>query len=212
MKVVAVSQRVDVCPIKNETRDALDQRLSTFLLTVGFMPVPIPNALSTAYLDGQRSGLALHDWFATVKPSAIVLSGGNDIGQYSERDLTEETLLNHLSEHRTPLLGICRGMQMMAHWAGTEVYRVHGHIRTRHKLSGKIEGEANSYHHFALKNCPDDFEVLARSEDGEIEAISHRHLPWEGWMWHPEREEKFSTRDTQRIRSLFGDKLGGENT
>lgn len=203
MKVVAVSQRVDVCPIKNEIRDSLDQRLSTLLLTVGFITVPIPNALSITSLDGRRGRLALRDWLATVKPAAIVLSGGNDIGQCIERDLTEEILLNYLSEHQIPLLGICRGMQMMAHWAGTEIYRVHGHTRTRHKLSGKIEGEANSYHHFSLKSCPEDFEVLARSEDGEIEAISHRHLPWEGWMWHPEREEKFSSRDTRRIRSLF---------
>ena len=203
MKVVAISQRVDVCPIKNEIRDSLDQRLSTLLLTVGFITVPIPNALSIASLDGQRGRLALHDWLVTIKPAAMVLSGGNDIGQCIERDLTEEILLNHLSEHRIPLLGICRGMQMMAHWAGTEIYRVHGHTRTRHKLSGKIEGEANSYHHFSLKSCPEDFEVLARSEDGEIEAISHRHLPWEGWMWHPEREEKFSSRDIRRIRFLF---------
>jgi putative glutamine amidotransferase len=62
----------------------------------------------------------------------------------------------------------------------------------------------NSYHGFSLATGPLDFEVLARSEDGEIEAIRHKSLPWEGWMWHPEREENFAARDVQRIKALFG--------
>jgi putative glutamine amidotransferase len=28
-------------------------------------------------------------------------------------------------------------------------------------------------------------------------------MPWEGWMWHPEREEVFNPKDLQRIRDLF---------
>ena len=43
MKIVAVSQRVDVYPDRNERRDALDQRLITFLSVAGFVPVPVPN-------------------------------------------------------------------------------------------------------------------------------------------------------------------------
>jgi putative glutamine amidotransferase len=77
-------------------------------------------------------------------------------------------------------------------------------VRTRHRLSGEITGEANSYHGFSLASCPEGFEVLAQSEDGEIEAIRHQSLPWEGWMWHPEREALFSARDVQRIKALFG--------
>ena len=203
MKIVAVSQRVDHLTDRNEVRDALDQRLITFLQVAGFIPVPVPNRLYGAFPGGQPDRIALDAWLDAIKPQAVVLSGGNDIGHCRERDLTEEWLLNHASQHRKPLLGICRGMQIMAHWAGVSLKTVKGHVRTRHCLSGSITGEVNSYHGFSLTACPDDFEILAKSEDGEIEAICHSYFVWEGWMWHPEREIKFVSRDIERVKALF---------
>jgi len=193
VKIVAVSQRVDDSPERNETRDALDQSLAAFVAISGHVPVPVPNAL----------GGAIRDWLTVVRPAAVVLSGGNDIGQCAERDDTEDALLTYAQEHRIPVLGVCRGMQMMAHWAGTSLHPVQGHVRTRHLLVGEITGDVNSYHGFALTSCPTGFEVLALSEDGEIEAIRHQSLPWEGWMWHPEREPNFSEHDIQRLKALF---------
>ena len=204
MKIVAVSQRVDRFPDRNETRDALDHRLINLLLVAGFLPVPVPNGLYGALPDGRADTEVLDAWLAAVKPQAFVLSGGNDIGQYRERDLTEDWLVGSASQRQMPLLGICRGMQMMAHWAGVELCSVQGHVRTRHHLLGEIAGEVNSYHGFSLVTCPLDFEVIARSGDGNIEAIRHQSQPWEGWMWHPEREENFVLRDVQRIKALFG--------
>jgi gamma-glutamyl-gamma-aminobutyrate hydrolase PuuD len=193
MKIVAVSQRVDHFPDRNETRDALDQSLAAFVVICGHVPVPVPNAL----------GGVISDWLTVVRPEAVVLSGGNDIGQCAERDDTEDALLTYAQERQIPVLGVCRGMQMMAHWAGTGLHPVQGHVRTRHRLVGGITGEANSYHEFALAACPTGFEVLALSEDDEIEAIRHQSLPWEGWMWHPEREARFAERDIQRLKALF---------
>jgi gamma-glutamyl-gamma-aminobutyrate hydrolase PuuD len=193
MKIVAVSQRVDPFPEREETRDAMDQRLSAFIVNSGYMPVAVPNAL----------GGAIRDWLTVVHPAAVVLSGGNDILQFIDRDDTELALLAHAQERQLPVLGICRGMQMMAHWAGTGLHPVQGHVRTRHLLSGEITGDVNSYHGFALAACPTGFEVLAFSEDDEIEAIRHQSLPWEGWMWHPEREATFAERDIQRLKALF---------
>jgi gamma-glutamyl-gamma-aminobutyrate hydrolase PuuD len=193
MITVAVSQRVDTFPDRNEVRDALDQRLAAFVAICGHIPLPVPNSL----------GEEIHDWLNVVQPSGVMLSGGNDIRDCPERDETEMVLLNYAFRSGVPVLGICRGMQMLAHWSGTALHAVQGHLRTRHLLSGRIDGEVNSYHSFALTSCPVDFEVYAKSEDGEIEAIRHHSLPWEGWMWHPEREEFFASRDVQRFKALF---------
>ena len=195
MKVVAISQRVDVFPERDESRDALDQRLVAFLLAAGCLPVPVPNGMCRR---------ALEDWLGAVAPRAILLSGGNDIGQCTTRDLTEGRLLEHARSANLPVLGICRGMQMIAHWSGGALKPVTGHVRVRHPLSGQINVQVNSYHRLTLADCPDGFEVLARSEDGEIEAIRHASLSWEGWMWHPEREDVFALHDLQRLKSLFG--------
>ena len=37
-----------------------------------------------------------------------------------------------------------------------------------------------------------DFNIIAKSSDGEIEGIKHSSLPWEGWMWHPERDKEIN--------------------
>lgn len=200
MKVVAVSQRIDVYPDRNELRDAVDQRLIQWLTEAGYIPVPVPNALNTA---SGHVGPSLQNWLQKIKPDALLLSGGNDIGEHRERDATERCLLTYAHDRALPALGICRGMQMMAVWAGMALKPVQGHVRTRHELHGEMNGEVNSFHNYSPSNCPADFDITAYSEDGEIEAIRHKILPWEGWMWHPEREAEYSAADKQRLRALF---------
>jgi gamma-glutamyl-gamma-aminobutyrate hydrolase PuuD len=197
MNRVALSQRVAVDPASGERRDAVDQQLVRFIAAAGGRAFPLPNALDAPE--------AVAAWLHALSPEAVVLSGGDDIGACPERDLTESALLTYARARRLPVLGICRGMQMLAHWSGgSGLNAVAGHVRTRHRLTGTITGEVNSFHAYALRACPAGFSVLATSDDGEIEAIRHQSLPWEGWMWHPEREPAgFVPRDLQRLKVLL---------
>lgn len=195
MKAIAVSQRVDRIHVRNEQRDALDARLSLWLVSAGLLPYPVPNALVTT---GK-----LNTWLERIKPAGVILSGGNDVGNEPHRDASENALLEHALKFHLPVLGICRGMQMIGAWSGVGLKPVENHAGARHIVTGIVSGFVNSYHHYSLADCPPQFDVLARSTDGEIEAIRHRKLLWEGWMWHPERETEFDARDTSRLRALF---------
>lgn len=195
--VVAVTQRVDVFPDRQETRDALDQRLIEWILASGGMSVPVPNLLGT--------GHALDDWLVRIAPDAVILSGGNDLGQADCRDQLEAGLLSWAEDNRIPVLGLCRGMQMMGVHAGGQLVRVEGHVRTRHTLSLSPDwpGEVNSYHNWTFLDVPPGYRILAQAVDGAIEAMRHQVLPWEAWMWHPEREAPFSLADIERWHRLM---------
>lgn len=203
---VAVSQRVDVWADRGERRDALDQRLCQWLMAAGCIPLPVPNTLSAPIMAERAE--ELQSWLHAVKPDAVLLSGGNDIGEAPERDNTERRLLAYAKELALPALGVCRGMQMMAVWAGGSLAPVSGHVRTRHRLQASANmcewpNEVNSFHNFSLAGCPSGFVITASAEDGTIEAMHHETLPWEGWMWHPEREPQFNPTDAMRFRALL---------
>ena len=92
---------------------------------------------------------------------------------------------------------------MIAKYLGVSLKESKNHVSVRHEVSGIINRQVNSYHNFTIESCPNDFSILARSNDGHIEAIKHNDLPWEGWMWHPEREDIFHEKDLERLRSIF---------
>ena len=202
MKVVAVSQRVDVVGEHQERRDALDQNVIRFLFACGFIAVPVPNLPHVGPYDDFVKDYC-ENFINHIKPHAIFLSGGANPGRIPERDKTEFAMINYAEQKKLPLLAICRGMQMLAYRAGTDITPVVGHVGTRHRIKGEIRGVVNSYHNYCVSDCPENYRVIATSVENSIEALKHRDLPWEGWMWHPERELSFADRDIERCRLLF---------
>lgn len=198
--IIAVTQRVDYLETRKETRDSLDQNLVRFLLHLGAWPLIIPNSLPLN---------ELRHYLSHFEIDGVLLSGGNNIGEKLDRDETEHALLSYAQERKLPVLGICRGMQMLAFFSGTSLKKVSNHAKTFHQLQPKLDNDqffpkkVNSYHDFSLSKCPDGYHVTTSSQDNEIESIKHKSLNWEGWMWHPERNDNFDEIDIARGKKIF---------
>ncbi len=95
-----------------------------------------------------------------------------------------------------PTLGVCLGHQAIVEAFGGEIAAarelVHGKACTvRHDGRGLFAGlptelEAGRYHSLAAETIPDELEVSATADDGEVMAVRHRELPIDGIQFHPE--------------------------
>jgi N5-(cytidine 5'-diphosphoramidyl)-L-glutamine hydrolase len=198
MSVIAISQRVVVDPRFGERRDCLDQAWIKFMMICGLTPMQVPNEEETA--RSLCNGLPL---------SGILLTGGNDLlaygGDAPERDSTENMLLDIAEERNLPVLGVCRGMQMIQHRLGIRLERVAGHV-TAHQIvsiEGKPE-EVNSYHNFGATETRPPLEAWAIADDGVVKAVRHTDGRMAGIMWHPERLNPLASRDISFFQNFFG--------
>lgn len=204
-RVIGVTQRVRYVDSYDEYRDELDHQVMAWVVSAGHIPVAIPNALIA------KGNQTLEVWLTRMGIEGLLFSGGNDIGEFEQRDSTERFVLQWAREANIPVLGLCRGMQFMAVEAGATLKPVKNHVATRHSIEQvgddfeTIES-VNSYHNHAIASCPADYHITARSTDGEIEAIKHESMPWEAWMWHPEREENFHPEYLSRFNALLNNR------
>jgi gamma-glutamyl-gamma-aminobutyrate hydrolase PuuD len=195
MKAVAVTQRVVVDPPHGTRRDCLDQVWAKFLVACGLIPIPIPNSVDAALTICENV-------------SGIVLTGGNDLAAYGgdapDRDETETALLDLAERRGLPVLGVCRGMQMIQHRFGLPLQRVHGHVTPRQRIS--IDGrsvEVNSFPNFGSMEVRPPLITWAIADDGVIKAVRHADLSMIGVMWHPERLEPFAADDMALFSRFF---------
>lgn len=141
--------------------------------------------------------------------------GGNNhpaITQVSrERDKFEFGLAKQVFQMAMPVLGICRGQQLLnvatggtliehlpdrvgeevVHQGAGEEGVVHPVEITRDSRLADILGveplETVSKHHQAVDVIPAEWRIVARAPDGVVEALEHRSHPWMiAVQWHPE--------------------------
>jgi putative glutamine amidotransferase len=137
----------------------------------------------------------------------LLLQGGTDINPilYGQkdggkcqipntlRDNTELTLLSHAFSRHIPVLGICRGHQMLTVALGGTLYQdISGHcgMGTHNiKSFGEVPTpslQVNSLHHQAVATTGKWLEVKARSSDGVIESVFSKEIKALGVQFHPE--------------------------
>ncbi len=157
----------------------------------------------------------------TDRCAGLLILGGADIDPafYGERphpatygvdagaDRYEISAVQRALDHGTPLVGICRGMQVInVACGGTLVQDLgaetphHGppdaimvtqqvQIDTDSRLGGilgRTEVAVRTGNHQAVRDVADGFTVVARADDGVIEAIEHTTAWMIGVQWHPE--------------------------
>lgn len=161
----------------------------------------------------------------------IVLIGGSDVSPhlYNEgpkrgllqvnpkRDEIEFNIIKKAIKNNTPILAVCRGMQLLNIYKGGTLYQdiysdiedVDNHSDRDNKnimyfhnidildeeshLYKAFESETvvvNSFHHQAIKKLGRDLKIVAKSQDGIIEAVEHTKDPMVmGIQFHPEFPE-----------------------
>jgi putative glutamine amidotransferase len=185
----------------------------------------------------------------------LVLSGGVDIdpelydgaleyekapvaGWQTERDLFEQAALQLAGERGMPVLGVCRGLQLINVSCGGSLVQDLGEagdathenvtgVDKQHpvsvaggsfleKITGQAEGVVNSAHHQAIDQLGDGLRINCRAEDGTIEGIEWAEPEGKPFMlavqWHPERMYTNALADGflyQAIRDRFISEVRG---
>lgn len=186
----------------------------------------------TNYIDALKENdievIATLDVDEAIKCDGLLLPGGGDIDPvyYGEEmngsdepdrelDKAQRDILDAFVKAKKPILGICRGMQLINIYFGGSLHQdlVTRDIHTRkngndsihsvksvgegnlfEKLYGKIFN-INSAHHQGTKKLGKGLKEVLRSDDGVCEALIHEELPIIATQFHPERMSYKQRRD-----------------
>jgi putative glutamine amidotransferase len=196
----------------DQRADVLPTQYADAVTATGGLPVLLPPVAGTGAADA-----------VVARLDGLVVTGGADVdparygaephprtaGWRPDRDAWESALLDAAAAAGLPVLGVCRGMQLMAVHAGGELdqhtpdlvgHEEHspgadefGAVAVGTEAGSRLAGlvgttlEVSCHHHQSVRTHP-GFTAVARAADGTLEAME---LPGDRFcvavQWHPER-------------------------
>ncbi len=208
--------------IRSKTLQVLEQSVAQWVMARDVLLLMIPSVVRDSILI--RSNIRLRDYAENL--DGLILQGGSDISPlaYGEeplrpewkgdavRDAYELELLHEFMEARKPVLGICRGMQLInvalggtlfqdlpTQHPGAVAHESEAYDRNLHAVALAEEGQfarwfgetkggqVVSVHHQGIDRLGRDLAVEATARDGVIEAIRWNGRGFVcGVQWHPE--------------------------
>lgn len=209
--------------LRSKTLQYLEESIAQWVMSRDVLVFMIPTVNSTGLLH--PSNIRLRDYAKHL--DGLVLQGGADVSPQSyatlatrpewngdrARDMYELELLHEFIEAGKPVLGVCRGCQLInVAFGGTlyqdiasdvpasiehvnELYDQHYHAVHFHEGSSlrqlfpaRQDALVNSIHHQAVKDLGRDLIIEAVSgKDNIVEAVRHRKARFVmGLQWHPE--------------------------
>ncbi len=156
-----------------------------------------------------------------INPKAIILSGGPSSVYDDGAPGIEEGVL----DLEVPILGICYGLQLLAHQLGGTVVasdeREYGRAAVHKSAQGNVIGdklfktfeadesfEVWMSHGDKIEALPPGFEVIAQTESAPFAAIAHQSKPIAGLQFHP--EVTHSPRGMEILESFLTEIVGCE--
>lgn len=202
MKTIGITQGVRVYETTGQTRESIDVQWHRWASLSGFVLRPL-----SAYGDFTLQFKDL---------DGFIFSGGGNVTSVEDmplnrdRDHLERLCLQHADKNNLPVFGVCRGLQFLMQEAGSKIVEVKNHVAVRHDVtiqfplgSTSQRLNVNSYHNYSVDVIPQNYQIIAKADDGVIEGVysqMKRHL---AIMWHPERENEPRDFEIQILRDHF---------
>ena len=197
----------DNCTTTNH--NCIEEYYATALVRCGHVPVVIPKTKDEAALRRILDRL-----------DAVVISGGGPSIRQERctaprlddpsdpegwRDRFDSSVLRYAVERRMPVLGVCRGEQVMNVFFGGAMQSAYD---TYYGKNGKPSANHSVYSYFgaAVARIAPGFRVAAVAVDGLVEAIESEDLPMVGVQFHPETvvaERPAKGFEIERLEALF---------
>ncbi len=164
------------------------------------------------------------------KPEYVEAFGLKEI--IPERDRFEYEVLDKALTSGKPVLGICRGLQLINVFLGgtlvpdiPEIFQSVSHGKKSgldrshqiqvepgsllHQICGQEQGIVNSAHHQSAERPADALKITAVSEPGIVEAMEWKDPSGKSWLlmvqWHPERMSDLSSPFSAFVKNAFLD-------